>query len=127
MKVEVRVEVMTEEVRLVPPLAESGVGDIDERSPHDVDERCTITPHAQDEGAQHGHARHHQPALPPLPQLRRLPISRCKKREQVVSKRMTMPAIGTAKRVRRSTSFPCLASSHVECSRSHMFAYGRWL
>ena len=57
MKVEVRVEVMTEEVRLVPPLAESGVGDIDERSPHDVDERCTITPHAQDEGAQHGHAR----------------------------------------------------------------------
>ena len=33
------------------------VGDVDERSPHDLDERCTSTTHAQHKGAQHGHAQ----------------------------------------------------------------------
>ena len=37
--------------------AESGVGDVDERSPHDVGERCTSTPHDQHESAQRGHAQ----------------------------------------------------------------------
>jgi len=60
LKVEGRVEVMTMtgEVRLVSaPGPESGVGNVDERSPHDLDEHCSSTPHAQHESAQHGHAQ----------------------------------------------------------------------
>ena len=34
------------------------VDDVDERRPHDLDERCTSAPHAQHEGAQHSHAQH---------------------------------------------------------------------
>ena len=34
------------------------VDDVDERRPHDLDERCTSAPHAQHEGAQLEHAQH---------------------------------------------------------------------
>ena len=37
--------------------SERGVGDVDERNPHDVGERCTSTPHDQHESAQRGHAQ----------------------------------------------------------------------
>ena len=33
------------------------VDDVDERSPHDLNERCKSTPRAQHEGAHHGHAQ----------------------------------------------------------------------
>jgi hypothetical protein len=38
------------------PVHPRDVDDFDERSAHDLDERCTSTPHAQHEGAQHGNA-----------------------------------------------------------------------
>ena len=39
------------------PVHPRDVDDFDERSAHDLDERCTSTPHAQHEGAQHGNAQ----------------------------------------------------------------------
>jgi len=50
------------------PVHPRDVDDVDERSAHDLDERCTSTPHAQHEGAQHGnaqqgHAQHRENAV----------------------------------------------------------------